>query len=178
MIELYDALARLLDYPAGPPAPEVVEACRQAPEPVRAELEAFLREAAALSPEALQERYIQAFDLNPACCLDIGWHLFGEEYARGEFLVYLKGEQRRYGLAESAELPDHLTRVLPLLARMSSGEAAEFAGRFLLPALEKIVSAVAAASASPYDRLLRALRLLVEARSGCRKEMEVLDSDV
>jgi nitrate reductase molybdenum cofactor assembly chaperone len=176
MIELYDALARLLDYPAGPPAPETAAACRRAPEPVRAELEAFLREAAALPPETLQERYIQAFDLNPACCLDIGWHLFGEEYARGEFLVHLKAEQRRYGLAESAELPDHLTRVLPLVARMSPGEAAEFCHRYLAPALDKIASA--ASTAPPYDRLLRAVRLLFEARSGAAEQMEVRRSDV
>lgn len=176
MTELYDALARLLDYPTGPPAPETAAVCRRAPEPVRAELEAFLGEAAALPTEALQERYIQAFDLNPDCCLDIGWHLFGEEYARGEFLVHLKGEQRRYGLAESSELPDHLTRVLPLVARMDPGEAARFSRRYLMPALEKIIAA--AGAAPPYDRLLRALRLLIEGQPGCPQEMEVRHSDV
>lgn len=176
MIALYDALARLLDYPAAPPSPELAGACGLAPEPVRAELEAFLREAAALPEGTLQERYIQAFDLNPACCLDIGWHLFGEEYARGEFLVHLKTEQRRHDLAESSELPDHLTRVLPLVARMDAREAAAFSSRYLLPALEKI--SAAAAGAPPYDRLLRALRLLLEAQPGCPLEMEVSHSDV
>ncbi|HSE32303.1 MAG TPA: hypothetical protein VLA93_12100, partial [Pyrinomonadaceae bacterium] len=37
----------------------------------------------------LQELYTRTFDLNPACALEIGYHLFGENYKRGEFLANL-----------------------------------------------------------------------------------------
>lgn len=175
MTEIYDALARLFEYPTEPPTLELAAACRQAPESFRRELEAFLREAAGLPLAELQERYIQAFDMNPDCCLDIGWHLFGEEYARGEFLVRLKGEIHRHGLPDSTELPDHLTRVLPLLARMSVEEASPFRDRFVLPALDKLEPA--AAELTPYVHLLSALRRLLEtSQPGALSATEVLHS--
>jgi nitrate reductase assembly molybdenum cofactor insertion protein NarJ len=87
---------------------------------------------------AMQELYVQAFEFNPACTLEIGWHLFGENYERGEFLVRMREQLRRHGIAESTELPDHLTHLLPLVDRMDHNEAAELAGQYLLPALSKI----------------------------------------
>jgi nitrate reductase assembly molybdenum cofactor insertion protein NarJ len=70
--------------------------------------------------------------------MEIGWHLFGENYERGEFLVRMREQLRRYGIEESSELPDHLTHLLVLIGRMEHEEAAELAGQFLLPALSKI----------------------------------------
>ncbi len=87
---------------------------------------------------AMQELYVQTFEFNPACTLEIGWHLFGENYERGEFLVRMRQQMRRYGVAESTELPDHLTHLLPLLDRMERAEAAGLATEFVLPALQKI----------------------------------------
>ena len=89
-----------------------------------------------------QELYVQTFEFNPACTLEIGWHLFGENYERGEFLVRMREQLRRHGIAESTELPDHLTHLLPLIALMDHGEAAQFVGEFILPALTKIRSAI------------------------------------
>lgn len=86
----------------------------------------------------MQEVYVQTFEFNPACTLEIGWHLFGENYERGEFLVRMRGELRRYGIEESTELPDHLTHLLTLVARMERAEVARLAGEALLPALEKM----------------------------------------
>jgi nitrate reductase molybdenum cofactor assembly chaperone len=91
---------------------------------------------------AMQELYVQTFEFNPACTLEIGWHLFGENYERGEFLVRMREQLRQRGIAESTELPDHLTLLLPLIARMEHGEAAQLAGEFILPALAKIRSAI------------------------------------
>ncbi len=107
-----------------------------------AELLAYPREGRwGLSAEALQELYVQAFEFNPAATLEVGWHLFGENYERGEFLVRMRGELRRHGISESSELPDHLTHLLPLVARMDRDEAARLAGESLLPALAKIRNA-------------------------------------
>lgn len=98
-----------------------------------------------------QELYVQTFEFDPACTLEIGWHLFGENYERGEFLVRVRSELRRYDIPESTELPDHLTHLLPLLERMERLEAARFVGQFLLPALTKIASAV---KSNPYRDIL------------------------
>ena len=38
-------------------------------------------------PEQIQELYTRTFDINPVCTLEIGWHIFGEDYARGALLV-------------------------------------------------------------------------------------------
>jgi nitrate reductase molybdenum cofactor assembly chaperone NarJ/NarW len=91
---------------------------------------------------AMQELYVQTFEFNPACTLEIGWHLFGENYERGEFLVRMREQLRRHGVAESTELPDHLTHLLALISRMDPDEAAELVGLSVLPALEKIKSAL------------------------------------
>ena len=71
----------------------------------------------------LEEAYTRTFDVNPACALEIGWHLFGEDYMRGQFLVRMRGELAKYGIPESSELPDHLTHVLAVIAAMPDDEA-------------------------------------------------------
>ena len=42
----------------------------------------------------LEEVFTQTFDINPLSALEVGWHLFGEEYARGMFLVRMREECR------------------------------------------------------------------------------------
>lgn len=91
---------------------------------------------------ARQELYVQTFELNPACTLEMGWHLFGENYERGEFLVKMREQLRRHGIPECTELPDHLTYLLPLIGFMDREEAARLAGEVLLPALAKIRSGI------------------------------------
>jgi nitrate reductase molybdenum cofactor assembly chaperone len=108
---------------------------------------------------AQQELYVQTFEFNPACTLEIGWHLFGENYERGEFLVRMREQLRRHGIAESTELPDHLTHLLLLVAAMKHDEAARLAGEFLLPALAKIAAAVPDAH---YQSALRAIERKLE----------------
>ena len=107
-----------------------------------------------------QELYVQTFEFNPACTLEIGWHLFGENYERGEFLVRMREELRRHGIAESTELPDHLTYMLPLLARMDHREGAELAGQYVLPALGKIREAL---KDNPYSALIAAVEKALDA---------------
>jgi nitrate reductase assembly molybdenum cofactor insertion protein NarJ len=109
---------------------------------------------------AIQELYVQTFEFNPACTLEIGWHLFGENYERGEFLVRMREQLRRHGIAESTELPDHLTHLLALIPRMDRVEAAELAGQFVLPALAKIGEAV---KDKHYTPLIAAIRSRLEA---------------
>ncbi len=117
-------------------------------------LHAFADAVCDLPTTVLQERFIEAFDLNPAAALEIGWHIFGEQYERGDFLVMLRQQLRAAGIAETVELPDHLLHVLPLIAHMNAAEREAFVRRYLGPALEKIAAAVP--DKSPFADLVRA----------------------
>jgi nitrate reductase delta subunit len=141
-----ELLAELVKYPEAGYHEHVTECRRalaEAHPAVAPLLDDFARAIAPLSTEDLQELFTRTFDLNPVCSLEIGWHLFGENYDRGALLVKMRQELRRYGLAESAELPDHLTHALVLLGRMEPERAQEFATACVLPALEKMLAAFA-----------------------------------
>ena len=107
-----------------------------------------------------QELYVKTFEFNPDCTLEIGWHLFGENYERGEFLVRMREQLRRYGIAESSELPDHLCHILPLLDRLDPEEGAELVGQYVLPALGKIKDAL---NGNEYQHLIAATMTRLEA---------------
>ena len=103
---------------------------------------------------------MQTFEFNPASTLEIGWHLFGENYERGEFLVRMREQLRQYEIAETSELPDHLSHLLLLAGRAERSEAAELAGQFILPALEKIKNAL---KDNPYLPLITAIETKLQA---------------
>lgn len=74
-----------------------------------------------------QEEYVRAFDLDAACTLDMGWHLFGESPERGRFLVILREAIGRADVRERAELPDYLPTLLRLIGREQPDMACELA---------------------------------------------------
>ena len=160
---LYDALARVLTYPDQSYRTHLV-ACfgalgDQHPEASRW-MHQFAQHIAPLSVEELQELFTRTFDLNPVCSLEIGWHLFGENYSRGEFLVEMRQTLRRLGLTESTELPDHLSQVLPTVARLQPRDADRFTTQHLLPALEKMLAGLRG-KVCPYEFVLEAIRAVV-----------------
>ncbi len=163
--DLFDQLAAAFGYPHEDYL-AVLERCRagleQAAPQAAAALSRFKDELRACSLEEVQELYVRTFELNPVCALEIGWHLFGENYERGEFLVKLRQELRRFQIPESRELPDHVTHLLPLLGRLPAPEAAAFAREFLVPVLGKIQEALERA-ASPFRYLAEAVRRLLAA---------------
>lgn len=116
-----------------------------------------------LSPEGREELYTRTFDINPTCSLEIGWHLFGEDYYRGAMLVRLRAELRRHGMQESSELPDHLEYVLPLLDRMAPDEAQAFADACVIPALDKMLIAFEG-SDNPYGDAMMAVAMFLKQR--------------
>jgi nitrate reductase delta subunit len=122
----------------------------------------FAASISGLPAAALQELYTQTFDWNPDTTLDIGWHLFGENYDRGDFLVKLRDALRRHGIPETGELPDHLSHVSRLLDKMPPEERTAFAAEFVAPALEKIGNGVAKTE-SLFLPLVLALREQVAA---------------
>jgi nitrate reductase delta subunit len=160
IFELYDKLAGLLTYPR-PGYHDKVDACHRAlkmhhPE-AAARIVQFAERIASMFVVELEELYTQTFDLNPVCSLEVGWHLFGENYSRGEFLVLMRQQLRKNGLPESTELPDHLTHVLAAVCRMEPHEADRFTVKYVLPALEKMLAGLAGKE-SPYENVLEAVR--------------------
>lgn len=158
-----DRLAALLRYPAQD-LPALAETCRA--ELAEGHLEAarrigeFADRMAALLPEGREELYTYSFDLNPACALEVGWHLWGEAYERGAFLVRMRELMLRTGVAEETELPDHLTSLLPALARLAPGEAADLAAKAVLPALDKMLAGMRGKD-NPYELVLRAIQAVL-----------------
>ena len=112
---------------------------------------------ARLSGGELEESYARTFDMSPDASLDVGWHLYGEDYSRGAFLVRVRALLRRCRVPERAELPDHLTLLLPLLARLDGEEGEDLACGAVLPALRKVLEAIED-GASPWRSVLVAAR--------------------
>ena len=72
----------------------------------------------------------------------------------------MREQLRRHGIAESNELPDHLIHLLPLIACLEHGEAAQLAGESILPALAKIRSAL---KDNAYELVIAAIQEKLEA---------------
>jgi nitrate reductase delta subunit len=108
----------------------------------------------------VEEAFTGTFDVNPACALEVGWHLFGEEYARGLFLVRMREEMRKYGVEESSELPDHITHVLSVIGAMPDDAAARFVTACVQPAVNKMLQAFEGKD-SPYGDVISCLALIL-----------------
>lgn len=157
-MNVFEQLAPLFRYPDAEYRLRV-QAC--AATPGLEMLAGFASEIASLDSSALQERFVDAFDLRPASTLDLGWHLFGERYERGAWLAELRAELQRAGCDDSSELPDHLTQVLTLLGRLDSDRAASLA-RIVGPAIESLHEALVR-DGSPFRHALAAVRASLDA---------------
>jgi nitrate reductase delta subunit len=121
----------------------------------------YLSRVESLSLSAREELYIKTFDLNKAGTLDLGWHLFGEDYNRGLFLVKVRQCLRMLEIPESNELPDHVSQVLRVLGRMSRDEANQFAYACVIPSLEAISEGIQ--EDNPHDLLIGGLIQLLRS---------------
>ncbi len=170
-----ETVAQLVDYPAHELHGLIrasVDALSEFDPALGASVRDFHGRIAGLSIAELEEVYIQTFDMNPTCTLDLGWQLFGEDYNRGLFLVKVRQEMKRLGVEESHELPDHLTNVLRVLSRMEPDKAEDFARSCVLPALEKTCQAVK--ETCPYRPLMDAVFHLL-AKQYCEITKEAPD---
>ncbi len=118
-----------------------------------------------LSAEDRQEVYTRTFDLSPKCTLELGWHLFGEQYDRGTFLVWMRGQLRGFSLEETTDLPDHVRHVLPVLGRLEPSAADKFSRACVLPAMETIRDGLKTMD-SPYGLLINGVCSWLESRHG------------
>ncbi len=141
-LEFSECLAALLSYPEADYRQRIEASVSLATPVCRGLLQQFAHAVDGLEVWELQELFTRTFDMNPVCSLELGWHLFGENYERGLLLVRMRQELRRFAVPESTELPDHLTHALKLLSRMDHDCGADFAAACVLPALDKMLQAV------------------------------------
>lgn len=103
-----------------------------------AQLQTFKAQVERVALPQLEEAYTHTFDFDPDCSLDLGWHLFGEQYGRGDFLVKMRDLLTQTGLPESHELPDHLTHVLQAYGKLDWDQGHAFSKDYILPSLKKL----------------------------------------
>lgn len=168
LMNMYDGLARLLSYPRHEFRTDM-EHCReyliQEHSDAAKLVDAFGDATAEHSYDQMEELFARTFDLNPQCSQEVGWHLFGESYDRGAFLVWMRQQLRKYDLTESVELPDHLTHVLWVLGRMERAEADAFSAEAVLPAVQKMLPGLTGKD-NPFEQVLRTVELILTARHG------------
>lgn len=132
------------------------------PGSIRTALERFLAAIRPLSLAAWEELYTRTWDLNPLAAPYLGFHRWGESYARGDFMAQLNAAYRRWQIATEGELPDHLIPVFRYLAATEEilpqlVEVLPFALRAMYKALRE------ADHDNPYLHLLEAAREAVAA---------------
>ena len=161
MSEVYELLAALLEYP-DEQWPTQTASARSA----NASLRPFVAAVEPLSITGLQELYTRTFDLNPTCALEIGYHLFGENYKRGEFLAHLRETEAPFAVGQEQQLPDYLPVLLRLLAKLEDEELlGSLIVECLIPALEKMLASFKE-SDNPYCLLLEAVRSTLQTEAG------------
>ena len=169
--ELYDAWACCLVYPDERGADLAREGLgRLLAEHVTGCEELDLLGALLAEPEvgAREEVFTRTFDGSDRRALEVGWHLHGENYARGALMVRLRKLLKEQGLVTGSELPDHLGVVLGLLGRVEEDMADALARGMVLPALEKLAEGFEAGSfdeeSSPYRGVIDGLRRFLQER--------------
>jgi nitrate reductase molybdenum cofactor assembly chaperone len=162
MKSIHEVFAALLDYPSeGWPA--LIESfgelvADENPESSDA-FTNFRESVVTLSLSELQELYTRTFDLSPVCALDIGYHLFGENYKRGVFLANLRETEAPFDLGQEHQLPDYLPVLLRLLTKLDDEELrSALVVDCMIPALEKMLKTLSEGE-NPYRHLIEAVRL-------------------
>lgn len=162
-VEVHDALAALLRYPRDDYVRQIdlaLDASRVACPEVAALLSPFATWARGRVPGELEEDFARTFEHTDERALEVGWHVFGESYTRGTYLVTMRGLLREHGVEECGELPDHLSHAVAVVGRMAEQRAAEFCRHSFGPAARKVHEALAR-TGSPWTPLLATtLRLL------------------
>jgi nitrate reductase delta subunit len=158
-------LADLLEYPRPSllGTLDVALASRQLEPAIDAPLRRFREALAGGGCERLQEAYTQVFDFSADTAPYLGHHLFGEESRRGAFMAHLKKRFGETGVSvPAAEVPDHLSLVLRLLARLEPGEERDDLVRdCLVPTAARVQQALERKQ-SPYADVLEALSIALD----------------
>ena len=169
MKAIYRTLADLLDYPVADWQLRCDE-CTALPDAENQSLVShfalFASETERLSLSELQELYTRTFDLSPVCALEIGYHLFGENYKRGVFLANLRETQALFDLGQQHQLPDYLPVLLRLLTKLDDEELrSALIVDCMIPALEKMLKTLSEGE-NPYRHLIAVINMVLKSEAG------------
>lgn len=172
---VHRAAALLLEYPTEETRamlPLVREALADAPPGPAARLLRFVDHLGSTPLAAVQQAYVETFDLRRRCSPYLTYYAYGDTRKRGVALVEFKQAYRKGGLEIAAdELPDHLAIVLEFAA--TGDDEARAAGVGLLLAhragLELLRLALQDAG-SPWADVLVAVSETLPALQGSDRE--------
>jgi len=132
-VNLYKLLSVLLEYPGQELLDHLPELSRLVAESAdidaaeRAALRGFIDHLASKPLTALQEDYVQTFDMTAEHSLHLTHHLFGDDKNRGPALIDLGELYKDYGVqVQGNELPDYLPLILEFAAQLEDSEAMVF----------------------------------------------------
>lgn len=163
--EICQLFAGILDYPTGSLA-EMSAICSRrlgASFPsAAADMQAFADFASSQTQDALEESYIQTFDMTSTTTLYLGYHLFGETPKRSAFLLSLEDGYRADGFSSAPELPDHLGVMLRFLGVATDPEFCRpLIDECILPTLGRIEEALKK-DKNAYQHVIGALRAFMQ----------------
>ncbi len=155
-------LAEAFRYPRPGLLETIERGCENlTPGPARTAVDRFLRAIEPLSLAAWEELYTRTLDLNPLTAPYLGFHRWGESYARGDFMAKLNAAYRLQEIPTDGELPDHVIPVFRYLA-VADDPLPELL-EVLPVALKAMHTALHKADAdNPYIALLEAARHAVD----------------
>lgn len=168
---VFDLIAVALEYPSEQTPASTTEAAEGAPHDALAgalaNLSAWL---GGRDIDEVREVYTRLFDLSPVCTMNVGYHVFGDTYARGALLAGLVSEMRTVGLDPGNELPDYLPNLLRLAGRLTDAEDIDLMIRQLIvPGLDRMDETLDSKD-DPWGVVLAALRThLAEVVGGVDK---------
>lgn len=169
--EILTAYGKILKYPDEEYQEYVrewIEALKDYPE-IRSHVEPFVQHVKDASLGKLEELFVKTFEMNKKRPLEIGWHLYGEEYKRGQFLVKMRDLLREQGIQETGELPDHLTQCLTALPALDSANRETFVRNYMHPAIDSIIEGFSE-EGNPYLGVVESLSMLLEGAYGRSEE--------
>lgn len=124
-----------------------------------------------------EELFARTFDGSDTRALEVGWHLHGENYARGALMVRLRQLLAELDLFETGELPDHIGVVLGLVGRLDDDRGGALARSLLLPALAKLLEGFEDTT-NPYGSVLTGMRgFLADHHGGEEQRLSPLPSE-
>jgi len=177
-MQIYRILSALLSYPQAEliaAIPEIKLILADMPE-FDEPLQALLDELQGKPLIRLQENYVASFDRTPSQALHLFEHIHGESRDRGQAMVDLIEEYRRYGFEpEASELPDYV----PLFLEFLSLPDEETAGKLLGDAIH-VIAAIGMRlqrNDSPYANAFLLLTLLTDVVPQEQGEPPVRDMD-
>jgi nitrate reductase assembly molybdenum cofactor insertion protein NarJ len=103
-------------------------------------LQPFTELVGSISRTELEDLYVRTFEVQSITTLDIGYIVFGDDYKRGELLVNLNREHKKYGIVCGSELADNLSNILKLLKVLEDRELRDdLVNKIIVPALVKMI---------------------------------------